>query len=58
MLGFDKPVEGRLEELRVQVFVAGPHGIKIIHVLAQEASTVLEGLDPPLDPSYYCVLPS
>ena len=43
-------------ELLIHVFVAGPHGISIVCILAQKASTVLEGLDPSLDPAYNGVL--
>ena len=56
--GFDKPVEARLEELLIQFFFTGPHGISIVRVLAQKVSMMLKGLDPPLDPAYYGVLPS
>ena len=55
--GFDQSVEASLEEALLQFLMADPHGISVVRVLAQKASTMLEGLDPSFHPADYGVLP-
>ena len=56
--GFDQGVEASLKEALLQFLIADPHGISVVRVLAQKASTMLEGLDASLHPANYGVLPS